>query len=65
MIGERMGNHVRLSEFDSFKPSVKSNIAEISEAVTVHNVTKVAFQFRPGKEFKKVIENTEFEKASD
>lgn len=58
------GNIVNLGEFGSFRLTIKSEGSETPEAVTVHNITRVTSQFRPSKEFKKVIENTEFKKAS-
>lgn len=58
------GNIVNLGEFGSFRLKIKSEGSETPEAVNAHNITRVASQFRPGKEFKKVIKNTEFEKAS-
>ncbi|MFH1636461.1 MAG: HU family DNA-binding protein [Chloroflexota bacterium] len=58
------GNIVELGDFGTFQLRLKSDGSETPDAVTAHNITKVASQFRPGKEFKKVLKNTEFEKAS-
>lgn len=58
------GQIVDLGEFGSFKLRIKSDGQETPDAVSAKNITKIQPQFSPGKEFKKVIENTNFEKAS-
>ncbi len=57
------GNIVNLGEFGSFRLKIKSEGSETPETVSAHNITNVLPQFRPGKSFKQVISNTEFEKA--
>lgn len=58
------GNIVDLGEFGSFRLRIRSEGQEIFEAVSASSITKILPRFSPGKEFKKVIENTTFEKAS-
>ena len=64
MVGKGMSNHVWLNEQYSFKLRVTSEGSETPRAVAAHNTNKVGSQFRPGKGFKTIVENTEFKKAS-
>jgi predicted histone-like DNA-binding protein len=57
------GNIVDLGEFGSFRLKIKSEGSDTAEAVSAHNITNVLAQFTPGKAFKQVISNTEFQKA--
>lgn len=57
------GNIVDLGDFGSFKLRIKSTGSETEEDVTESNIENVLVQFRPGKEFKKVLKTVEFEKA--
>ncbi len=58
------GNIVDLGEFGSFRLRIQSNGQETPEAVNASSITKILPRFSPGKEFKKIIENTTFEKTS-
>lgn len=57
------GNIVDLGEFGSFRLKIKSEGSLTAEAVNANNITNVLVQFMPGKAFKQVIVNTQFEKA--
>ena len=57
------GNIVYLGEFGSFRLRVKSKGADTIEGVNASNIINILPQFRPGKAFKKVIQNTDFKKA--
>ncbi len=58
------GNIVELGDFGSFRLRVQSNGADTAEAVSAGNITNVKPLFAPGKEFKKALNNTDFEKAA-
>ena len=57
------GNIIDLGEFGSFSLRIKSEGSETPEEVTAKNISNVLIQFRPGKAFKQVINDTEFKKA--
>ena len=57
------GNIVDLGDFGSFSLRINSEGVATEDAVTAHNITRVIAGFRPGKLFKNVLDNAEFEKA--
>jgi len=57
------GNIVELGDFGNFWLKSASEGADSPEAVRATQITGVSAQFRPGKEFKKVLDGIEFEKA--
>ena len=57
------GNIVELGNFGSFWLRSEAEGADSAEAVRGNQITKVLPRFNPGKEFKKVLEAIEFEKA--
>jgi predicted histone-like DNA-binding protein len=59
------GKIVELGDFGTFRVSVSSEGAEQPEAVTTRSITDVRILFQPGKRFKKLINNTEFEKIQE
>jgi predicted histone-like DNA-binding protein len=59
------GNIIELGDFGSFRLRIQSEGADTPETVTAHNIKKVRPLFSPGKEFKQVLANTEFTKATD
>ena len=59
------GKIVELGDFGTFRVSVSSEGAEMPEAVTTRSITDVRILFQPGKRFKKLINNTEFEKIQE
>ena len=54
------GNIVDLGDFGSFKLRIKATGEDTEEKVTASNISNVLVQFRPGKDFKKAIKQTEF-----
>jgi predicted histone-like DNA-binding protein len=58
------GNIVELGEFGSFRLRVQSEGADTANAVNASYITNIKPLFAPGKEFKKTLNNAEFEKAS-
>ena len=57
------GNIVELGDFGSFWLRSGAEGADTAEAVRGTQITNVLPRFNPGKEFKKVLEAIEFEKA--
>ena len=57
------GNIVELGDFGSFWLRSEAEGADTAEAVRGNQITKVLPRFNPSKEFKKVLEAIEFEKA--
>ena len=57
------GNVVELGEFGSFWLKVSSEGSEAATDVRAGNITNVLPRFNPGKEFKKVLDVIEFQKA--
>lgn len=58
------GNIVELGDFGSFFLRTKSEGSDTPEEVSAANITKTLPQFRPGKEFTQVLNNTRYEKLS-
>lgn len=58
------GNVVELGDFGSFWLKSTSEGSETAEEVRGSNITNVLPRFNPGKEFKKVLANLEFEKGA-
>ena len=58
------GNIVELGDFGSFRLRVKSAGSDTKEEVKAGNVKLVMPRFTPGKEFRQVLNNTEFVKAA-
>jgi predicted histone-like DNA-binding protein len=58
------GNIVQLGDFGSFWLRVKSEGSDTPEEVNSQNIINVLPKFTPGKEFKKILKNTEFVKQS-
>ena len=58
------GNIVRLGDLGSFWLRVKSDGSVTPEEVSASNVNKILPKFTPSKRFKKVLNNTDFEKKS-
>ena len=56
------GETVKLGDFGSFSIILKSNGAETESDFTAHMIKSLKIYFRPGKELKKAINDTEFEK---
>ncbi len=56
------GNIVELGDLGSFRLRIQSEGVETEEAVSAHNIKKVLPLFTPGKEFKRVLGQTEFSK---
>jgi predicted histone-like DNA-binding protein len=56
------GNIVELGDFGSFRLRVQSEGSDTPEEVKASNVKRVMPRFTPGKEFKQVLNNTEFVK---
>jgi hypothetical protein len=56
------GNIVELGDFASLW--ILSDGADTAEAVNASNISNILPRFVPGKEFKKTLNNTDFEKAS-
>ncbi|MCZ2126492.1 MAG: HU family DNA-binding protein [Anaerolineales bacterium] len=57
------GNIVELGDFGSFWLKSNSEGADTAEAVRASQIESLLPRFTPGKEFKKVISNIEYEKA--
>jgi len=57
------GNIVELGDFGNFWLKVSSTGAETAEEVRASQVTSTLARFNAGKEFKKVLNSVEFEKA--
>jgi hypothetical protein len=54
-----------LGNFGSFWLRVRSEGSATPEEVSSQNIINVLPLFRPGKEFKKILKNTEFVKQSE
>lgn len=57
------GNIVELGDFGNFWLRSNSEGAETAEAVRASQINGILPRFNPGKEFKKVLDTIEFEKA--
>ncbi len=57
------GYIVELGDFGSFRLRIQTEGETDSESVTAKNITAVLPRFTAGKEFRKVLNNTTFEKA--
>ena len=57
------GNVVELGDFGNFWLKNNSDGAETAEAVRANQITTLSPRFNAGKEFKKVLDTIEFEKA--
>jgi len=57
------GNIVELGDFGSFWLKTNAEGADTAEAVRASQINTLLPRFNPGKEFKKVLEVIEFEKA--
>lgn len=58
------GNIVELGGVGSFRVRVKSEGSDTAEEVNATNITNILPRFVPGKDFKKALNNAEFQKAS-
>ena len=56
------GKIVRLNDLGSFQIGATSKSVASIENVTEDSITKPHINYRPGKEFKKMLKNLEFEK---
>jgi len=59
----RRGNIVELGDFSNFWLKANAEGANTSEAVRATQINTLLPRFNPGKEFKKVLDAIEFEKA--
>ena len=57
------GNIVELGDFGNFWLRADTEGADTAEAVRASQINSVLPRFNPGKEFKKVLDTIEFEKA--
>jgi predicted histone-like DNA-binding protein len=57
------GNIVELGDFGSFWLKASTEGADTPEAVRASQINNLLPRFNPGKEFKKVLDTVEFEKA--
>lgn len=57
------GNIVELGDFGNFWLKANADGAETPEAVRASQITTLTAQFKPGKEFRKVLAGVDFEKA--
>lgn len=57
-----LGNVVRMGDFGSFSIGIKSEGIEENDHFNSGLIKGVKIYFRPGKELKKALNNTEFEK---
>ncbi len=58
------GNIVELGAFDSFRLTINAEGSATPEEVSSRNIKKINSRFMPGKEFKQVVDITEFKKES-
>jgi predicted histone-like DNA-binding protein len=56
------GNTVQLGDCGSFSLRIQSTGEDSPGKVSAGNITKVLTTFRPGKRFKRILDNTEFRK---
>jgi len=56
------GNTVQLGDFGSFSLRIQSTGSDSPGKVSAGNITNVLTTFRPGKRFKRILDNTEFRK---
>ena len=59
------GNIVELGAFGSFRLTINAEGSATPEEVSSRNIKKVNSRFMPGKEFKQVIDITEFKKKAE
>lgn len=57
------GNIVELGDFGNFWLKANADGAETAETARASQITTLTAQFKPGKEFKKVLDTVEYEKA--
>lgn len=58
------GNIVELGDLGSFRVRIKAEGSDTAEAVNATNITNILPRFVPGKDFKKALNDAEFQKAS-
>lgn len=58
------GNIVELGGVGSFRVRIKSEGSDTAEEVNATNITNILPRFVPGKDFKKALNDAEFQKAS-
>lgn len=58
------GNSVRIGDLGSFRISISSEGSETAEEVNSSNIKRARIIFTPGKEFKQMLNNLQYEKAS-
>ena len=56
------GNTVRLGDFGSFYPTIKSEGSEVEEEFNESLINKTNIKFRPGHEVKNVLNNIQYQK---
>lgn len=56
------GEIVRLGDFGSYTVSIKSESAEQENEFTAQKIKGLKISFRPGSEFKRALNDTQFEK---
>lgn len=59
------GNIVDLGDFGRFHLAIEAEGADTATAVNRHHIKKVNARFTPGKEFKTILKQTEFVKATE
>jgi len=57
------GNIVELGDFGSFRLRIQADGSLTAETVNATNITNIKPLFSPGKEFKKALNNAEFQKV--
>jgi predicted histone-like DNA-binding protein len=58
------GKIVELGDFGTFRVSVSSEGAAVPEEVTARSITDTKVIFTPGRRFKQMLDNIEFQKES-
>jgi len=58
------GNIVELGDFGTFRLSISSEGAALAGDVTARSITDTRVIFTPGKRFKQVLDNIEFQKEN-
>lgn len=59
------GKIVDLGDFGRFHLSIEGEGVDVATAVTVRQIKNVNARFTPGKEFKAILKQTEFTKATE
>lgn len=57
------GNIVTIGDLGSFRVSISSDGSDTAEEVNASNIKKAKILFRPGKKFKTMLNNLEYQKA--